>query len=115
MLMPGVGQGLEHGRGRRRDGFASRPDQQRPSADVIVGDDRDGAELGDELLGHFEAAVRSVRGTVKEMSVVPWCEVFWTIMSTLIARSARPLNTEAAMPGWSGTPVIVTLASVASS
>ena len=57
------------------------------------------------------AASRSSLGTVKEMSVVPWTEVFWTIMSTLIDRSARGRNSLAAMPGRSGTPVTVTLAS----
>ena len=56
-------------------------------------------------------ALRSSRGTVNEMSVVPWCEVFCTMTSTLIARSASPRNNEAAMPGWSGTPVMVILAS----
>ena len=68
-------------------------------------------ELRDEAFGHLEAGSELVSGTVKEMSVVPSCEVFCTIMSTLIARSASPRNSEAAMPGRSGTPVMVTLAS----
>ena len=45
------------------------------------------------------------------MSVVPWREVFCTIMSTLTVRSARARNNRAAMPGRSSTPVTVTFAS----
>ena len=54
---------------------------------------------------------RSTLGTVKEMSVVPCSDMFCTIMSTLTVRSARARNRRAAMPGRSGTPVTVTLAS----
>ena len=50
-------------------------------------------------------------GTVKEMSVVPCNEVFWTMVSTLTFRSARARKRWAATPGRSGTPVTVTLAS----
>ena len=50
-------------------------------------------------------------GTVNEMSVTPWSEVFWTIMSTFTSRSASARNTRAATPGRSGTPAIVILAS----
>jgi hypothetical protein len=57
------------------------------------------------------APVRSVLGTVNEMSVVPPCETFWTIMSTFTPRSAMPRMTRAAMPGLSGTRTRVTLAS----
>ena len=56
-------------------------------------------------------ALRSTRGTVKEMSVVPLAEVFCTIMSTLIDSSARARKRWAAIPGLSGTPATVTLAS----
>ena len=42
---------------------------------------------------------------------MPSCEVFCTIMSTLTARSASPRNNEAAMPGRSGTPVMVSFTS----
>ena len=45
------------------------------------------------------------------MSVVPCSEVFCTMVSTLTARSASARNSRAAMPGLSGTPVTVTLAS----
>ena len=45
------------------------------------------------------------------MSVVPCSDVFCTMVSTLTARSARARNSRAAMPGLSGTPVTVTLAS----
>ena len=45
------------------------------------------------------------------MSVTPWSETFCTIMSTLTSRSASSRNSRAAMPGWSGTPLTVTLAS----
>src|ERR1039458_8059453 len=54
---------------------------------------------------------RSCPGTVKEMSVVPCSEVFCTIMSTLMLRSASARNSRAASPGRSGTPMTVTLAS----
>ena len=50
-------------------------------------------------------------GTVNEMSVVPWADVFCTIMSTLIDLSASARNSRAATPGRSGTPLTVTLAS----
>ena len=43
--------------------------------------------------------------------MVPCSEVFCTIMSTLTFRSASPRKSRAARPGWSGTPVTVTLAS----
>jgi hypothetical protein len=56
-------------------------------------------------------ASKSLRGTVKEMSVTPWSDVFCTIMSTLTSRSASARNRRAAMPGRSGTPETVTLAS----
>ena len=56
-------------------------------------------------------AARSDSGMVNEMSVVPCSEMFCTIMSTLMFRSARPRKSRAARPGLSGTPVTVTLAS----
>ena len=54
---------------------------------------------------------RSSWGSVKEMSVTPWSDTFCTIMSTFTSSSARRRNSRAAMPGWSGTPLTVTLAS----
>ena len=54
---------------------------------------------------------RSAFGAVNEMSAWTPTDTFCTIMSTLIDRSASALNSRAAMPGRSGTPVIVTLAS----
>ncbi len=42
---------------------------------------------------------------------MPACDTFCSIMSTLIDRSARARNSRAAMPGRSGTPVTVSLAS----
>ena len=57
------------------------------------------------------ATGRSAVGTVNEMSVVPWADVFCTIMSTLIDLSARARKSRAATPGRSGTPLTVTLAS----
>ena len=60
-------------------------------------------------------AARSSRATVNEMSVSPASEVFWTIMSTLIDRSAMVPNSCAATPGRSGTPRTVTFASLVSS
>jgi hypothetical protein len=58
---------------------------------------------------------RSASGAVKDMSVVPSCDTFCTIMSTLIASAASALKIDAATPGRSGTSSIVTLASSASS
>jgi len=57
------------------------------------------------------ARLRSALGTVKEMSVVPPWETFWTIMSTFTPCSAMPRITRAAIPGLSGTRTRVTLAS----
>ena len=57
------------------------------------------------------ARVSSSFGTVNEMSVWPAEDTFCTIMSTLTSSSARARNTEAAIPGRSGTCSIVTLAS----
>ena len=48
------------------------------------------------------------------MSVMPWSDTFCTIMSTFTSMSARRRNSRAAMPGWSGTPVIVIFASESS-
>ncbi len=59
----------------------------------------------------FPAFFRSSFGSVKEMSVIPLLLTFCTIMSTLTDSSARARKTRAAMPTWSGTPVIVTFAS----
>jgi len=59
----------------------------------------------------FRARVRSSRGTVKEMSVWPALDTFCTIMSTFTDSSARVRNSLAAIPGRSGTRVIVTFAS----
>ena len=59
----------------------------------------------------FPAFFRSSLGSVNEMSVIPLLLTFCTIMSTLTDSSARARNTRAAMPTWSGTPVIVTFAS----
>ena len=50
-------------------------------------------------------------GRVKEMSVTPPSDTFCSIMSTLTASSARARNSRAAMPGRSGTPTTVILAS----
>ena len=57
------------------------------------------------------AAARVDFGTVNEMSVVPSVDVFWTIMSTLMSADAIGSNNRAAMPGKSGTPRMVSLAS----
>src|SRR5213078_4018025 len=57
------------------------------------------------------AAAALVLGTVKEMSVWPRVETFCTIMSTLTDLSDSERNSLAAIPGRSGTPVTVTLAS----
>ena len=51
------------------------------------------------------------RGTVKLMSVVPSCDTFWTIMSTLTPASARDPKRVAATPGRSGTRFTVSFAS----
>ena len=42
---------------------------------------------------------------------MPCSDVFCTIRSTLMSRSARARNSRPATPGWSGTPATVTLAS----
>ena len=57
---------------------------------------------------------RSSRGAVNEMSVDPPCATFCTIMSMLISSPATAPNRAAATPGRSGTPSIVTFASVVS-
>ena len=58
------------------------------------------------------ARARSVRGTVKVMSVeLPSSETFCTIMSTLMLASASGPKIAAATPGRSGTWVTVILAS----
>ena len=56
----------------------------------------------------------SAIGIVKLMSVVPSVDVFWTIMSTFTFAAASGSNSAAEMPGRSGTPSTVTLASVMS-
>jgi hypothetical protein len=56
----------------------------------------------------------SAIGTVKLMSVVPSVEVFCTIMSTFTFAAASGSNSAAEMPGRSGTPSTVTLASLMS-
>ena len=56
----------------------------------------------------------SAIGTVKLMSVCPSVEVFCTIMSTLTLAAASGSNSAAEMPGRSGTPSTVTLASLTS-
>ena len=56
----------------------------------------------------------SAIGIVKLMSVVPWVDVFCTIMSTFTLASASGSNSAAEMPGLSGTPNTVTFASVMS-
>ena len=45
------------------------------------------------------ARSRSPWGTVKEMSVTPSVDTFWTIMSTLIPAAANSRKTPAAIPG----------------
>ena len=45
---------------------------------------------------------------------MPWSDTFCTIMSTFTSMSASAPEQRAAMPGWSGTPVTVTLASESS-
>ena len=57
------------------------------------------------------ATARSVFGSVNEMSVSPWEETFWTIMSMFTPESASARKTRAATPGRSGTPISVSLAS----
>ena len=65
------------------------------------------------------AAGRSVRLTVKLMSVTPACSgvtgppVFCTMVSTLMLASASGSNRAAARPGRSGTPCTVILATLA--
>src|SRR5581483_406730 len=59
----------------------------------------------------FPAFFRSSFGSVNEMSVMPLLLTFCTIMSTFTVSSASARKTRAAMPTWSGTPVIVTFAS----
>ncbi len=53
-------------------------------------------------------------GTVNEMSVWPSVDTFCTIMSTFTESSARARNRRAAIPGRSGTCVIVIFASLRS-
>ena len=53
---------------------------------------------------------RSVRVTVKLMSVVPPWLTFWTITSTLTPASASGAKIACATPGRSGTSTIVTFA-----
>ena len=50
-----------------------------------------------------------LRHGMNEMSVVPSAPTFWTIMSTLTASSASARKTRAAIPGLSGTDMIVNL------
>ena len=108
----GVGEGLEHGGGHAGMASSCRRPIERHLGDAVVGGDLRRRRSRARALGHLEADVaRSSSGTVKEMSVVPCSEVFCTIMSTLTERSARARNRRAAMPGRSGTPVTVTLAS----
>jgi len=66
---------LEHRGGDSWMGPHTSTDE-RDRRDVVVCDHRYRPELGDELLGHFETALEVRAGTVKEMSVVPWCDVF---------------------------------------
>ena len=60
------------------------------------------------------ATAMSAFGIVKLMSVVPSFEVFCTIMSTFTLASASGSNNAAEIPGRSGTPITVTLASLVS-
>ena len=60
------------------------------------------------------AVTRSAFGIVKLMSVLPSCDVFCTIMSTLTLAAANGSNSAAEMPGRSGTERMVTFASLVS-
>ena len=52
-----------------------------------------------------------MRGTVKVMSVSLPSRVFWMIMSTRMPASEMGRKILAAMPGWSGTVLMVMRAS----
>ena len=112
MLMPLLGQGLEH---LLRDaGMAAHADaDDRNLDDVGIGLQRLEAERLAPLLEHRDARGRDrLRPTVKVMSVVaPSAETFCTIMSTLIALSASGPKIAAATPGRSATRSTVILAS----
>ena len=56
------------------------------------------------------ALPRSTRGTVNEISVSSAWLTFWMIISTMMFASATGPKIRAAMPGRSGTPIIVILA-----
>jgi hypothetical protein len=58
----------------------------------------------------FNARSRSLRVTVKVTSAMRSTLAFWTIVSMLIPASDRGPKRVAAMPGRSGTPRTVTLA-----
>ncbi len=105
-----LGQDLEHRGGHAGVGLHAGADQ-RHLGDGVVGQHLAGSELGARAPAHLEPDGQVGSGTVNEMSVVPCSDVFCTIMSTLTLRSARARNSAAATPGWSGTPVTVTLAS----
>ena len=105
MLMPVGGEGLEGRGGHAGVRLHAGADEADPG-DAVVAGDAGGADLGRQRRGDLLARRRGPRaGTVKEMSVTPWSDVFCTIMSTLTSASARSRNSRAAMPGWSGTPV----------
>ena len=60
------------------------------------------------------AVAMSAFGIVKLMSVLPSCDVFCTIMSTLTLAAANGSNSAAEIPGRSGTDSTVTFDSVVS-
>ena len=111
MLMPSVGEHLEH---LGRDAgvrLHARADERDP-ADALVGAEARWPRSRRRSSPCTPSArERSARGTVNEMSVWPAVETFCTIMSTLTPASASARNHVAATPGRSGTCSIVTLAS----
>src|SRR5512139_53120 len=60
------------------------------------------------------ALSKSVRAIVNVRSVTLLMLVFWTMVSILMLALARGSKMAAATPGWSGTPMTVILATLAS-
>ena len=78
--------------------------------DAVALDDLSGSDLLDGWIEDVAELVSSSRFMVKEMSVVPLTETFCTMTSMMTLASAKAVKIREAIPGRSGTLVIVTFA-----